>query len=78
MTHAAKTHAAMTHAAMTHAVMTHAAQELDPEVVSHMHQLGIPIAAIAMPWITTAFVGHLPVEEVRDHRAAGSNRTACL
>lgn len=39
-------------------------QELDPEVVSHVHSLGLPITSLAAPWISSAFSGHLPMEEV--------------
>jgi len=39
-------------------------QELDPEVVAHIHGLGMPVASIALPWICGAFVAQLPVEEV--------------
>lgn len=40
-------------------------QELDPEVTSHVqHQIGCPPAAMALPWITSGFVGYLPVQEV--------------
>ena len=39
-------------------------EELDPEVVKHLHGLGLPIAALATNWICTAFSGHLAVEEV--------------
>ena len=39
-------------------------QELDPELVSHVHTLGCPVLAVAFPWIYNAFVGYLPVEEV--------------
>lgn len=39
-------------------------QTLDPEVVAHLHRLGIPMAAVALPWVTRAFVGFMPVEEV--------------
>eukprot|EP00798_Chlamydomonas_sp_ICE-L_P021474 gene21474-28447_t len=46
------------------AVFESLAQELDPEVVAHLHRMGIPVASLGMPWITSAFVGFLPVEEV--------------
>jgi hypothetical protein len=39
-------------------------QELDPEVVSHVHDAGLPIAALALPWVCSAFAGHLPLEEL--------------
>ena len=39
-------------------------QELDPEVVAHLHGMGLPIAALALPWICSAFTGHLRIEEV--------------
>ncbi|GAX73915.1 hypothetical protein CEUSTIGMA_g1365.t1 [Chlamydomonas eustigma] len=42
----------------------HVLQELDPEIVVHLHGLGLPVAAVAMPWICTAFVGGLRTEEV--------------
>lgn len=32
--------------------------------MAHLHRLGIPITAVALPWILRAFVGFLPVEEV--------------
>jgi hypothetical protein len=39
-------------------------QDLDPEVVVHLHGLGVPVASVAMPWICHAFVGSLKTEEV--------------
>jgi hypothetical protein len=39
-------------------------QSLDPELVHHLEKLGIPPAAISIPWISGAFAGCLPVEEV--------------
>jgi hypothetical protein len=44
-------------------------QDLDPEVCIHLHRLGIPLAALAMPWICRAFVGYLPV--------SSTNRQSC-
>ncbi|KAJ9506421.1 hypothetical protein QJQ45_004919 [Haematococcus lacustris] len=38
--------------------------ELEPELSRHLQHLGMPLAALALPWITRAFVGYLPVEEV--------------
>ncbi len=39
-------------------------QELDPEVVAHLHGIGLPVSTIALPWIYSAFAGHLRIEEV--------------
>jgi len=39
-------------------------QELDPEVVTHLHNIGLPITAIVLPWFCSAFAGHLQTEEV--------------
>lgn len=33
-------------------------------MVSHLHKLGVPVSSLALPWITSAFVGYLGVEEV--------------
>lgn len=33
-------------------------------MVAHVHGTGIPIAALAMPWLCTAFAGQLPMEEL--------------
>ncbi len=41
-------------------------QALDPELWHHLrHRLGVRPAALALPWITTAFAGALPLQEVR-------------
>ncbi|GIM00405.1 hypothetical protein Vretimale_5170 [Volvox reticuliferus] len=39
-------------------------QELDPQLVTHLCRLGLLPATLALPWITTAFSGALPVQEV--------------
>lgn len=39
-------------------------QELDPEIVAHLHNLGLPVTAIVLPWVCSAFSGHLKTEEV--------------
>ncbi len=31
--------------------------------MSHVHSLGVPVSSIAMPWICSAFAGHLQIEE---------------
>ena len=36
-------------------------QELDPELVQHLCRLGVPPAAVALPWMCRAFAGYLPV-----------------
>ncbi len=33
-------------------------------MVAHVHSLGLPIASLAAPWISSAFSGHLPMQEV--------------
>ena len=40
-------------------------QELDAPLVSHLSRLGLLPAALVLPWISTAFAGALPVQEVR-------------
>ncbi|MEW5306035.1 MAG: hypothetical protein WDW36_008536 [Sanguina aurantia] len=39
-------------------------QVLDPTVVAHLQSLLVPPASLVMPWLTSAFVGFLPVNEV--------------
>ncbi|MEW5318783.1 MAG: hypothetical protein WDW38_009973 [Sanguina aurantia] len=39
-------------------------QVLDPTVVTHLQSLLVPPASLVMPWLTSAFVGFLPVAEV--------------
>lgn len=41
-----------------------ALQVLDPTVVTHLQSLLVPPASLVMPWLTSAFVGFLPVAEV--------------
>lgn len=45
----------------TAALCLAAEQELDPEVVVHLHRLGVPMTALALPWMSRGFVGYLPV-----------------
>lgn len=30
-------------------------------MVAHLHRLGVPSAAVALPWVTRGFVGYMPV-----------------
>ncbi|EFJ43152.1 hypothetical protein VOLCADRAFT_119175, partial [Volvox carteri f. nagariensis] len=39
-------------------------QELDSALVNHLSRLGLLPATLVLPWITTAFAGVLPVQEV--------------
>ncbi|CAD7699514.1 unnamed protein product, partial [Ostreobium quekettii] len=39
-------------------------QEVDPQVFHHLNSLGCPAMQLAFPWINSAFVGYLPVEEL--------------
>ncbi|GLI64671.1 hypothetical protein VaNZ11_008023 [Volvox africanus] len=39
-------------------------QELDPQLVTHLCRLGLLPVTLALPWITNAFSGALPVQEV--------------
>ena len=39
-------------------------QESEAEVVQHLRGLGCPPLQLALPWIISAFVGHLAVGEV--------------
>lgn len=33
-------------------------------MVAHLHSIGLPISALVLPWIYSAFAGHLQIEEV--------------
>lgn len=42
----------------------HCPQESEPEVVQHLEQMECPALQLGLPWIMTAFAGHLAVGEV--------------
>jgi hypothetical protein len=42
----------------------HRPQEVEPEVAGHLAALRVPLLPIVLPWLASAFVGHLPPQEV--------------